>query len=75
MGLFCGDVRASFGGSVPKNRDGKVVENVLFPHLDSFTEDRQTSPLNTPSELTSTSSLWGSSTPIIVFPTFVCSEW
>lgn len=34
-----------------------MVENALFPHLDSFTEDRQTSSLNIPSEVTSTSSL------------------
>lgn len=48
---------ASFGGSGPKNRDGRMVENGLFPHLDSFADDRHTSPLNIPSEVTSTSSL------------------
>ena len=69
MGPFCGDVRASFGGSGPKNRNGRVVENGLFPHLDSFTEDRQASPLNIPSERASTSSLSKSSTTIP--PTFV----
>jgi hypothetical protein len=64
MGPFCGDVRAWFGGSGPKNRNGKMVENGLFPHLDSFTEDRQASPLKIPSERASTSSLSKSSTTV-----------
>ena len=77
MGSFCGDMGAPLGKSFPKHRNGNVVENVLFPHLDSFTEDRPASPLNTPSELASTSSLWRSSTtvPLIVFLAFACSEW